>query len=84
MDHISSTKIITSDKYEFWGRDAIGVTLGFISLLWGIGNCSFPGTWRLIMIISGVFLLSVCSIRIERIYIKFKNEILRKIELLES
>jgi len=79
VDYLSSTKLLTSDKYRIWGYDSIGVITGIIFILWGIMNYNFSILWRIILITLGVILLSVCSVRIERRYSKFKAEIVGKI-----
>ncbi len=84
VDYLTSTKMITSDKYGIWGWDAIGVAIGIILLLWGIGDFDFPILWRLTMIIVGALTLFGCSVRIERRYSRFKKELLEDIDKLQN
>jgi len=79
IEYLTSLRIFTSDKYGIWGWDPLGVIGGLIFLIWGMLNYAIPGFWRLILIILGALLFTVCIIRIERRYSKFKNEIFREL-----
>jgi len=83
VDYLSSTKLLTSDKYRIWGYDPIGVIVGIIFVIWGIMNYNFSILWRFTLIILGVILFVVCSVRIERRYTRFRSEIMKKIEYLD-
>jgi len=84
VDYISSTKLLTSDKYRIWGYDSIGVIAGIIFIIWGIMNYNFSILWRFTLIILGVILFVVCSVRIERRYNKFKAEILGEMKKFQN
>ena len=78
VDYLTSTRILRSDKYGIWGWDIVGVVVGIL-LLWGIANYEISLSWKMVLIIIGVILLSVCSVRIERRYSKFKRGVMSKI-----
>ncbi|ADD08403.1 hypothetical protein [Candidatus Aciduliprofundum boonei] len=79
VDYLTSTKMLRSDKYGIWGLDIVGVVVGMLLLIWGIVNFEFSWLWKATLIIIGIILLSVCSVRIERRYEKFKRDIMSKI-----
>ncbi len=79
VDYLTSTRMLRSDKYGIWGWDIVGVVVGILLLLCGIANYEISLPWRAILIVIGAILLSVCSIRIERRYSKFKREVMSKI-----
>ncbi len=80
VDYLTSTRMITSDKYRIWRFDSIGVIAGIVFLAWGILGYGFPSLLGITLIILGAILLPVCSLRIERRYSRFKREILEEID----
>ncbi len=80
VNYLTSLRLLTSDKYGIWRLDPLGVLFGILLLLWGIVEYNIPGPWRIAMITCGAILLSVCSLRIERRYTHFRNEIFRDLE----
>ena len=79
VDYLTSTRMLTSDKYGIWGWDIVGIVLGILLLLWGIAIYDISLLWRVSLIVLGIILLSVCSVRIEKRYRKLKGEIEREI-----
>ncbi len=79
MDYLTSTRMLRSDKYGIWGWDIVGVVAGMLLLVWDIVNFEFSWLWKAALIVIGVILLSLCSVRIERKYSKFKGEVMSKI-----
>ncbi len=83
IEYLSSLKLLTSDPYGIWGIDIIGVIAGILFMLWGLGNPTLPGLWRLFFTILGAVLLIVCSMRIDRRYAAFKEKLLMDVESLQ-
>ncbi len=79
VDYLTSTRMLTSDKYGIWGWDIVGIVLGILLLLWGIVIYDISLLWRVSLIFLGIILLSVCSVRIEKRYQKFKRSVMNKI-----
>ncbi len=84
VEYLTSLKIMTSDKYGIWGLDALGIIAGMVLIIWGLFNYNFSGIWRFLLIIIGVFLLTLCSFRINKRYSQFKINLLKDIERLQQ
>jgi len=79
VDYLTSTRLLTSDKYGIWGWDIVGVVVGILLLLWGIASYEILLPWRAGLVVVGAIFLSLCSVRIDRRYNKFKGEIVSKL-----
>ncbi len=79
VDYLTTTRMLTSDKYGIWGWDIVGVAIGILLLLWGVAIFEISLLWRVSLIVLAIILLSVCSVRIERRYNKFKSEFVNKL-----